>query len=58
MTLSEYQTQDLLVRILQRQDLIGILDDINNQTEWWIRITKDNPNLDQIISRYYISCLY
>ena len=58
MILSENDRQDLLFRILQEKYLIGILDDITNQTEWWIRITNDKPDLDEIIRRYYISCLY
>jgi len=58
MDLTEKQKEDLVIEILREPMLTGILDDINNKSEWWIRITEDNPPVHEIIRRYAIACLY
>jgi hypothetical protein len=58
MDLTKEQEEELLVEILRKPELAGILNDLNNKTDWWMRVTKNNPPLREIISGYYISCLY
>jgi hypothetical protein len=50
----------LLVEILKgyvysHEDL---LREIKTNSEWWQRITKDNPDVIEIIRRWHISLLY
>lgn len=56
--MTDSMKEDLVFAILSDKRLSGLMDDINQKTEWWIRITYDNPSIDEIKRRYFISCLY